>query len=318
MTSTTSRKTGARRPSSTAPPSPGRSRKGALRPSGIPWIMPAFVFVVGLLYFCIGETGYLSTLDWDGTSPTPTPVGLENYQRILQDPIFWQAIWHTVIFFIVTFTAQTAIGFVFAALLHSKVKLGAVYKVIVFTPVVIAPATMAPVFRQMFAADGQLNWALDHIGLGFLSQPWLAQSGTAMPVIMFITVWNFTGLTFVLYYAAMGQIDPETLEAARTDGASNIRTLVSIVWPGVRGTTVALGMLSVIGALKTFDVPYLVTIGGPNYATEFLGTYIYRISIPSAHVGYGAALSIMLLILALAGAIAIAVRANRKDSETGV
>jgi raffinose/stachyose/melibiose transport system permease protein len=71
-------------------------------------------------------------------------------------------------------------------------------------------------------------------------------------------------------------------------------------------------MLSVIGALKTFDIPYLVTIGGPNYATEFLGTYIYRISIPSAHVGYGAALSVMLLILALVGAFTVAVRANRE------
>ncbi|MEO3808293.1 sugar ABC transporter permease [Sphaerisporangium sp. B11E5] len=315
MTSTTSSKTGARRPTSAASPPQGRPLGRTLRPSGLPWIMPAFVFVVGLLYYCIGETGYLSTLDWDGTSPTPTSVGLGNYEQILQDPIFWKAIWHTIIFFAVTFTVQTALGFVFAALLHSKVKLGTLYKVVIFTPVVIAPATMAPVFRQMFAADGQLNWTLDHIGLGFLSQPWLAQSGTAMPVIMFITVWNFTGLTFVLYYAAMGQIEPETLEAARTDGASNLRTLVSIVWPGVRGTTVALAMLSVIGALKTFDVPYLVTIGGPNYATEFLGTYIYRISIPSAHVGYGAALSIMLLVLALVGAIAVAVRANRKDTE---
>ena len=67
----------------------------------------------------------------------------------------------------------------------------------------------------------------------------------------------------------------------------------------MRGTTVALAMLSAIGALKTFDVPYLVTVGGPNYATEFLGTYIYRMTIPPVHVGYGAALSVILLVLAL-------------------
>jgi raffinose/stachyose/melibiose transport system permease protein len=277
--------------------------------------MPAFVLVVGLLYYCIGETGYLSTLDWDGTYPYPAHVGMSNYRAILHDPVFWKAIEHTVVFFIVTFAVQTFLGFLFAALLHSKVKLAGLYKVIVFTPVVIAPATMAPVFRQMFAADGQLNWFLDHIGLGFLAQPWLAQQSTALPVIMFITIWEFTGITFVLYYAAVGQIDPETLEAARIDGASNIRTLVSIVWPGVRGTTVALAMLSVIGALKTFDVPYLVTIGGPNYATEFLGTYIYRISIPQGHVGYGAALSILLLVLALLGAATIAFRDRRSTKK---
>ncbi len=313
MTSVTSPATGARRPPSDSAPVSRRARKRGVRPSGLPWILPAFVFVVGLLYYCIIETGYLSTLDWDGTSPTPTPVGMRNYADIVHDSVFWLALWHTLVFFVVTFTVQTAVGFVFAALFHSKIKLSPLYKVIVFTPVVIAPATMAPTFRQMFAADGQLNWVLQHIGMGFLAQPWLAQSGTALPVIMFITVWEFTGLTFVLYYAAMGQIDPEVMEAARVDGAGNIRALVSIVWPGVRGTTVALAMLSVIGALKTFDVPYLVTIGGPNFATEFLGTYIYRISIPQAHVGYGAALSVMLLILALIGAFIVAARARKGD-----
>ena len=287
-------------------------RRGALRAPGLPWILPAFVLVVGLLYYCIIETGYLSTLDWDGTSPDPVSVGAQNYVDIFHDPVFWRAIRNTIEFLVVTFTVQTALGFVLAALLHSKIKLAGIYKVIVFTPVIIAAATMAPVFRQMFAADGQLNWALEHIGLGFLAQPWLAQSSTALPAVMFITVWQFTGLTFVLYYASMGQIDPEVLEAARMDGAGNIRTLVSIVWPSVRGTTVALAMLSVIGALKTFDIPYLVTIGGPNYATEFLGTYIYRISIPQAHVGYGAALSVMLLLLALVGSLTVALRANRE------
>lgn len=87
------------------------------------------------------------------------------------------------------------------------------------------------------------------------------------------------------------------------DGAGLIRTLVSIIWPEMRGTTVALAILGAIGALKTFDVPYLVTIGGPNYATEFLGTYIYRQTIPLDHVGYGAALSIILLVVALVMAV---------------
>jgi ABC-type sugar transport system permease subunit len=103
------------------------------------------------------------------------------------------------------------------------------------------------------------------------------------------------------------------IEAARMDGAGNIRTLISIIWPGVRGTTLAMGILSAIGALKTFDVPYLVTVGGPNYATEFLGTYIYRKTIPQSHVGYGAALSVILLVLALVMAIVLQVRGRERD-----
>ncbi len=270
---------------------------------------------VGLIYYCIGYTGYISTLNWNGTDPNPPSVGFGNYIQIFQDPVFWKALENTIEFFIVTFVVQTFLGILFAVLLHSKVKVGVVYKIIIFVPVVLAPAIMAPVFRQIFAANGQFNFLLQHIGLGFLAQPWVAQSSTALPVIMSITIWEWTGLTFILYFAAMSQIDPETLEAARIDGAGNWRTLVSIIWPGVRGTTVALAMLSAIGALKTFDVPYLVTVGGPNYATEFLGTFIYRESIPQDDVGYGAALSILLLILALGMAIFLQLRGRDRDRD---
>jgi raffinose/stachyose/melibiose transport system permease protein len=295
------------------PVTDGGRRRRRLRPHGLPWILPALVLCVGLIYYCIAYTAVISTWDWDGIDPAPEKVGARNYVRIFADPIFWSTIRHTAVFFVVTFVAQTALGLVFAVLLHSKVRLAVVYKVIVFIPVVLAPAITAPVFRRMFAPDGQFNWLLEHIGLGSLAQPWLGQESTALPVIMAISVWQWTGLTFVLYFAAMGQIDQSVLEAARIDGAGNLRTLISIIWPGVRGTTLAMAILSAIGALKTFDVPYLVTVGGPNYATEFLGTYIYRKTIPQSHVGYGAALSIILLVLALVMAIILQLRGRERD-----
>jgi ABC-type sugar transport system permease subunit len=284
-----------------------RTSRRRRRAPGLPWLLPALALSAGLIYYCIGYTAYISTQNWDGISPDATGVGAQNYTRILHDPIFWDAIRHTVEFFVVTFVIQTFLGLLFAVLLHARVRFAVVYKVIVFVPVVLAPAIMAPVFRHMFAPDGELNAVLRHVGLGALAQPWIGQPSTALPVIMAITIWEFTGVTFVLYYAATSQIDRSVLEAARIDGAGNIRILVSIVWPGVRGTTVALAILSAIGALKTFDVPYLVTVGGPDYATEFLGTYIYRMTIPLAHVGYGAALSIILLVVALVIAILLQV-----------
>ncbi|MEO8906453.1 MAG: sugar ABC transporter permease [Microbacteriaceae bacterium] len=291
----------------------GRPRRGLhLKAPGLPWILPALVLSVGLIYYCIGYTGYISTLNWDGASPDPESVGMRNYSSIAIDPVFWKAVTHTVLFFVVTFAVQTVLGLVFAALMHSKIRLGVIYKVIIFVPVVLAPAIMAPVFRQLFAADGQFNWVLEHIGLGSLAQPWIGQESTALPVIMVITIWQWTGLTFVLYYAAMSQIDQSLIEAARIDGAGNIRVLASIIWPSVRGTTVALAILGAIGALKTFDVPWLVTIAGPNNATQFLGTYIYQMTIQLAHVGYGAALSIILLVVALVMAIVLQLVARER------
>jgi len=283
-----------------------------LQAPGLPWILPALVLGGGLIYYCIGYTGFLSTLNWDGASPDPQSVGLRNYTNLANDRLFWSALLHTALFFVVTFVLQTTIGVIFAVIMHSRIKLAVVYKVIIFVPVVLAPAIMAPVFRQIFAADGQFNWVLDHLGLGFLAQPWIGQESTALPVIMSITIWQWTGLTFVLYYAAMSQIDQSLIEAARIDGAGNIRTLVSIIWPELRGTTIALGILSAIGALKTFDIPWLVTVGGPNNSTQFLGTYIYQMTIQLAHVGYGAALSIVLLVIALVMAILLQVAARER------
>ncbi len=286
----------------------------ALRlPAGLPWILPALVLCVGLIYYCVGYNGYISTLSWDGISANPPSVAGRNYVGLFHDPVFWDAIRHTAIFFVVTFIAQTFLGLLFAVLLHSKVKLGVIYKVIIFVPVVLAPAIMAPVFREMFSPPGQFNQVLGDIGLGALKQPWIGQTSTALGVIAAITVWEWTGLTFVLYYAAIGQLDPSMIDAARLDGAGNVRIIRSIVWPSVRGTTFALATLSVIGALKTFDVPYLVTNAGPNYATEFLGTYIYQMVVTLDHVGYAAAMSIVLLVLSLFLAVALQIRSRRRS-----
>ena len=171
---------------------------------------------------------------------------------------------------------------------------------------------MAPVFRLLFSPQGLLQSLFDFLHLG-ITVDWLSKPGSALFVLMSVTIWEFTGMSFILYYAAMSQIETEILEAARLDGAGNLRTIWHIVLPGCRGTTVSMAMLSVIGALKTFDIPYLITTGGPMHATEFLGTYIYRQGIRQSHLGYAAALSVMLLVLAIVGAF-LTNRANSKGA----
>ena len=293
--------------------SPRRS-SGLHRPPGLPWILPAMVVSVGLLYYCIFYTGFISTLDWDGAAPLWENVGLANYARMVQDPVFWRSLAHTAVFFVVTFVVQVVLGIVFACLLHSKLYLKTLYKVLIFIPVVLATATTAPVFRQIYAPDGTLNSVLRAVGLDALAQPWLASGTFAMIIVITVQIWQSTGVVFVLYYAAMGQIENEVLEAARIDGAGDLRIVLSIIWPGVRGTTIAIAILSAIGSLKTFDIPFLITGGGPSYSTEFLGTMIYRVSVAYSDVGYGAALSIVLLVLAISAAIIVNTGGRRGDS----
>ncbi len=281
--------------------------------NGLPWILPAFVFVVGLIYFSIFYTFNLSTLDWNGLDPVQEHVGLGNYTEAFSDWVFWKAIQNTIVYFIVTFLIQNFLGFILAAILHTEVKFATLHKVLIFIPTILAPAIMAPVFRLLFSPQGLLQDIFDLLKLG-ITVDWLSKPNSALIVLMIVTIWQFTGMSFILYYAAMSQIDKQMLEAARLDGAGNFRALWNIVLPNCRGTTTSLAMLGVIGALKTFDIPYLITTGGPNHATEFLGTYIFRQGIRQNHLGYAAAISILLLVLAIGGALLVS-KTNKGGAE---
>jgi raffinose/stachyose/melibiose transport system permease protein len=280
-----------------------KKKKASTYISGMPWILPALLFLVVIVYYSIVSTFNLSTLDWNGLDPTRTSVGLKNFEKMLKDRVFWLCLKNTAIYFAITFVVQNTLGFVFAAILHSQVKLSTLHKCIIFIPTILAPATMAPVFRLLFSPQGMLQSVFNSLHLP-ITVDWLANPNSALFVLMIVAVWEFTGMSFILYYAAMSQVDKQILEAARIDGAGNIRTLITMVLPHCKGTTVSLAMLGIIGALKTFDIPYLITTGGPNHATEFLGTYIFRQGIRQSHLGYAAALSVTLLVLAIGGALA--------------
>jgi raffinose/stachyose/melibiose transport system permease protein len=266
--------------------------------TGYLYVAPAVLLVVGIVYFAVGYTLRMSVLDWDGLSPDPVGVGLGNYARLLEDPVFWRSLGHMAMFALAVLV-QMALGLGFAILLHSGVRAKTLYKVLLFLPVVLAPAVMAPVFRQIFDADGQLNTVLRAVGLDALAHPWLADPSTALYALIAVNIWQWTGFSFVLYYAGLTQVDASLIEAARIDGAGNWRVIYSLLIPLTRGTTVTLAILGVIGTIKTFDIPYLVTGGGPARSTEVLATYLYQQGITDFHVGYGAALTVVLMVMSL-------------------
>lgn len=282
------------------------------RMNGFFWILPAFLFLVIIIYYSIFYTFNLSTIEWDGLSPDMERIGFANFAKMFKDKVFWKCIQNTIVYFAITFVIQNFLGFVFAAILHSDVKLATVHKCLIFIPTILAPSTMAPVFRLMFSPQGMLQSFFTKVGIP-VTVDWLSKPDTALFVLMAVVIWEYTGMSFILYYAAMSQIEKEILEAAQIDGAGEIRVLWTMVFPACKGTTISLAMLGVIGALKTFDIPYLITTGGPNHATEFLGTYIYRQGIRQSHLGYAAALSVMLLVMAVVGAF-LTNRANKGDS----
>lgn len=293
----------------------GRPRKAVhLSPGGLRWILPGFILSVGLIYYSIIYSGYLSTFDWPGGRAKMDPVGLDNYVEAFTDPVFWTSIKNTAIYFVVIYAVQVVGGVGFAAALHSKVYLSTLYKIVIVVPVIVAPATMAPAHIQVWQTDGTFNAILRAVGLDGLVQSWIGQSSTSLLVIVMAGCWGAIGFGFILYYAAIGQVDHEMIEAARIDGAGNIRVLASIVLPNVRTTTISLGILNLITALRLFDGPWLLTQGGPAHSSEFLGTMIYSETAGSSrNLGYASALSIILLVIAVTFAVLIQLRSREKD-----
>lgn len=273
------------------------------------YLLPALIIVVGITYVGVGYNGYVSTLEWSGIGDA-TPVGFANYLRIAVDPIFWASVGHVGIFAILTILTQMVIGFLMALVLAGPVAGKNVYRIIVFLPVVLAPAAIATAFRQILAADGQFNSLLEGIGLGSLAQAWTADPTFALYALAAVNIWQWTGFSFLLYQAALGQIDHSHIEAAQIDGASSWRITRSIILPQLSGTHATLALTGVIGSIKTFEIVWLITGGGPGRRTEFLTTYIYKNAVVSFDTGYAAALSVVLLVLALA-LTAIQMRAYR-------
>ena len=264
------------------------------------YLLPALLLVVGVIYAGVAYNAWVSTLEWNGIAPTWRTVGLDQYAKALQDPIVWSAIWHTLVFAVLTIIVQMVLGLLMALLLSSGIRAGGVYRVLMFVPVVMAPAAISTAFREILQPDGALNSALSTFGLGGLGQAWLADSSWALIAIAGVNVWQWTGFSFILYQAALAQVDRDAIEAAQMDGASPWRIVRSIIVPQLSGTHATLAITGMIGALKTFDLVYLTTGGGPARSTEFLTTYIYEQTVDRFNAGYGAALSMILLLVAMA------------------
>ncbi|MFF9564059.1 carbohydrate ABC transporter permease [Leifsonia sp. NPDC014704] len=296
----------------------GRSRRRArLLPGGLRWILPAFAISVGLIYYSIIYSGYLSFFSWPGGRALMTPVGFGNYISALADPVLWTSLRNTIIYFVVVFLVQVAGGTLFAAAMHSKIRFANLYKVLVVIPVVVAPATLAPAHVEVWQSDGTVNSILGFFGLSTLQQPWIGQSTTSLLVVTLVGCWGAIGYGFILIYAGMAQIDPELIEAGRLDGAGNFRVLFSIVLPTLRPIIVSLAILNFITALKLFDSPWLITQGGPAHSSEFLGTMIYAETASSdRNLGYASALSILVLIIAIAVSVFMQLQGRERLTRT--
>lgn len=267
---------------------------------GWAFVAPTVLFVIAFIYYGIFYNAYHSLFSWDGISFEKVYIGFENFGRMFKDPEFYNALKNTGIFTVLTVTIQAGLGLVLAYLLHTKGMGRTFFKSVFFFPVVLSPVVLGAAFTQIFDFQfGYINEFLRMIGLGAFEQNWLGDQDVALYAIILINIFQWTGSSMIMYYMAMLAIEREVFEAANIDGAGFWRTLWSVVFPNLKGTTFTLTILGVIGGLKTFDIVWISTQGGPGNSTEVISTYLFRKSMLHQEVGYASAVAVILLAIAL-------------------
>jgi multiple sugar transport system permease protein len=260
-------------------------------------------FLVLYALFLIGPTLYGLVMSFFNTSLVHSGLGsfagAGNYLEALGSSDFWSSMWHTVWFTILTTPPLVVLALVLA-IFADRIRRGRwFYRLVFFAPYVMPSATVALVWIWLYTAQiGLWDKWLSYVGI--TAPPWLADPNWAMVSVALTTVWWTIGFNFVLYLAGLQEIPRELYEAASVDGAGPWTQLRRITLPLLSRTTVLVLMLQIIASLKIFDQIYLMTSGGPNFATRPVIEYIYDIGFTDFRTGYSAAASILYFIVILA------------------
>ncbi|GAA2374277.1 sugar ABC transporter permease [Streptomyces cuspidosporus] len=276
-----------------------RSPRTRRRLLGLAYLAPALLIYVFVVLLPAGQGLRLSFYHWDGIT-SATWAGFGNYTAFLTDATVRQAVTHTL-FFIVFFSILPIIlGMVSAALTARKDVRGAgVYRSIIFLPQVLTPAVAAVVWKQIYAPGGPLNSVLTAFGLGGLTRGWLGDFTWALPALGLAGTWAAYGLCMVLFVAGTQNIPGELYDAARMDGAGPVREFFTVTLPGLRGQLAVVLTLTLLGAIRVFDIVWLTTKGGPGTSTITPTVLLYQRAFTNPDVGAACAIGVVLALVSL-------------------
>lgn len=240
-------------------------------------------------------------------------VGLANFITLFGDPrwaaSFWNALWNNTWFFIIHMLVQNPIGIVLAAILSNpNLRLRGFYRSAIFIPTILSFVIVGFVWKLILSPLwGIAPSMLDMIGLKHLFAPWLGQEKSALTALALVSVWQFVGIPMMLIYAALLSIPDEVIEAAECDGLTGFKQFLKIQLPLILPTIGIVGILTFVGNFNAFDLIY-VTQGaqaGPNYATDLLGTFLYRtffgFQLQQGDRNMGATIASIMFFIILAG-----------------
>jgi raffinose/stachyose/melibiose transport system permease protein len=288
------------------------------RISGYTWVLPALVLVVVFVYYPVFENFRLSLFKWNAFSPREKYVGLDNYTTLAADPVFWSSLFNNIAFAVVSVVFQVIIGVILAAILEEVVvaRWRGFFRTVYFIPATISITVVGLLFQFLYHPQlGLIDQALVALGHPDWAHSWLGEAATAIWAIIAMSQWQNIGYVMVLFIVAMQRIPRELYEAAYLDGASKRSAFVRITVPLLREMTVLMLIVTVSGAFLVFNEVKVMTDGGPNNASQVLGTWLYRSAFLNDDPGYASAIASVIFVITLAAAIAQLMWARRGQVE---
>jgi multiple sugar transport system permease protein len=270
-------------------------------PTYWPFVVPAMAVVLAVIVFPWAFTIWMSLNEWKVGAPT-TFVGLSNYLRMPGDSRFIEAVWHTLTYTILSVVLPLIFGTFAAVIFHTKFPGRGFLRGLFIMPMMATPVAIALVWTMIFHPQlGVLNYVLSLVGLP--PQLWVFHPDTVIPSLVLVETWQWTPLVMLIVLGGLAAIPSEPYESALIDGASPIQTFRHITLPLITPFLFVAAMVRMIDAVKSFDIIFAITQGGPGTASETINLYLYSVAFAYYDIGYGSAIAVVffVIIVILAG-----------------
>lgn len=265
--------------------------------AAILFLLPFMIPYVVLKLWPIVYGFWISLHNWSSIGGTPTFVGTQNYGRILNDALFWQALSNTLIFTALATPSLIALGMALALVLNRKLPGGGLFRTLFYLPHMLSVSVISLIFVAVLTADssGLINNVLGNFGIGPI--PFLLNQQTAIPSLAMAAIWWTVGFNMLILLAGLQNIPGDVIDAARVDGASGWRQFVSITLPLLRRPLMLVTILQFIACFQVFGLVDVMTRGGPGGATRSLVYYLFERAFTNSQLGYGAAIATILFLI---------------------
>lgn len=260
---------------------------------------PALLLFLAFALIPLGGVVVLSFMQWDGLG-TPAWTGVDNWVRVFADPVVMNAFWLTALLTIGSWVVQAPISLLLGVFMAGRQRYRAVLSVLFFLPQLFSAAAIAIVFKSLL--DPNFGVGQD---LPFLDLDWLGRPDLALGVVLVVIAWSFIPFHSLLYQAGVRQIPPSLYEAATIDGAGRVAQFLHITLPQLKYTIITSSTLMIVGSLTYFDLVFVLTGGGPGYATRILPLDMYLRGFRSYDMGGASVVAVILVVVGLGIALSL-------------